>query len=77
MNAIEDRPLRAVRWPPLRELEPNYVLEGHGQTMRFFAKEYLLDLLTDWSNVELTLIEIPDKVTGKPFKRVWKGIAKK
>ncbi|MBV7334085.1 methyltransferase domain-containing protein [Chloroflexi bacterium TSY] len=77
VNAVEDRPLRPLRWPPLRELEPNYVLEQHGQTMHFFSEEYLQELLASWSNIELELVEITSYETGEPFKRVWRGIAKK
>lgn len=77
VNAVEDRSLRALRWPPLHELEPNYVLEAHGQTMRFFSDAYLRELLQDWADVQLVLVEIPDRQTGKPFKRVWRGIARK
>jgi SAM-dependent methyltransferase len=75
LNALEDRPLRAKWSPPVREIEANYVLEENGQTMRFFSKEYLLELLTDWQEVSLELILIPDRDTGEPFKQVWRGIA--
>ncbi|MEM7129036.1 MAG: class I SAM-dependent methyltransferase [Chloroflexota bacterium] len=77
LNAIEDRSLRSERWPPEREIEPNYVLEKYGQTMRFFSQEYLHELLADWSDVNLELIEINARETGEPFKRAWRGIAKK
>jgi SAM-dependent methyltransferase len=77
LNALEDRPLRELRWPAVRELEPNYVLEAHGQTMRFFSEEYLRDLLSSWTDVKLTLIDISVKKTGDLFKRVWRGIATK
>jgi SAM-dependent methyltransferase len=36
VNALEDRPLRA-RSLPARELEPDYVVEESGQTVRFFS----------------------------------------
>lgn len=77
LNALEDRPLRA-RWrQPLRELEPNYILEETGQTMHFFSKEYLLDLLAGWQKVELEPVVILDRYTGDntPFKQVWRGVA--
>ena len=41
VNAREDRPLRACRRPVARELEPNYVLEEIGQTVRFFSADDL------------------------------------
>ncbi len=75
VNALEDRPLRA-RWRPVvRELEENFVLEEAGQTMHFFSEEYLRELLRGWNRVRLELIEIDDRSTGEPFKRVWRGIA--
>lgn len=75
VNSTEDALLRAERHPPIREIEPNYFLERDGQTMHFFSKEYLLDLLSDWKHVELKHYEILDEQTGKPFKRVWWGKA--
>lgn len=75
VNSTEDASVRAERHPPIREIEPNYFLEQHGQTMHFFSKEYLLDLLADWRDVELKHYEILDEQTGKPFKRVWWGKA--
>lgn len=75
MNALEDRPLRA-RWRPVvRELEENFVLEEAGQTMHFFSEEYLRELLRGWRRMRLEFVEIDDRVTGKPFKRVWRGVA--
>lgn len=77
VNALDDRPLRA-RWRAVaRELEPNYVLEEVGQTVRFFPREYLFDLLDGWNVIELEHIEIGDRETGQPFKRVWRGIAER
>ena len=75
VNSTEDASVRAEPHPPIREIEPNYFLEQHGQTMHFFSKEYLLDLLADWKDVELKHYEILDEQTGKPFKRVWWGKA--
>jgi ubiquinone/menaquinone biosynthesis C-methylase UbiE len=77
VNALDDRPLRA-RWRTVaRELEPNYVLEEVGQTVRFFPQEYLVDLLDGCTMVELEHIEIEDRETGEPFKRVWRGFAQR
>jgi SAM-dependent methyltransferase len=77
VNALDDRPLRA-RWRAvLRELEPNYVLEEVGQTVRFFPREYLLELLEGWTLIELERVEIEDRETGAPFKRVWRGVAER
>ncbi|MGF2035199.1 MAG: class I SAM-dependent methyltransferase [Nostoc sp. CmiVER01] len=75
VNSTEDALVRAERHPIMREIEPNYFLERHGQTMHFFTQEYLLDLLSDWKDVELKHYEILHEQTGKLFKRVWWGKA--
>ncbi|GAA1988166.1 class I SAM-dependent methyltransferase [Catenulispora subtropica] len=77
VNAVEDRQLREARRPVARELEENYVLEQSGQTVRFFSQAYLRELLSDWADVELALVEILDPDTGQAFKRVWRGIARR
>jgi SAM-dependent methyltransferase len=77
VNALEDRPLRA-RWRPVaQELEKDYVLEQTGQTMHFFSDSYLRDLLREWREVHLDPIEIVDPQTAEPFKRVWRGVARR
>jgi ubiquinone/menaquinone biosynthesis C-methylase UbiE len=76
VNALDDRQLRAQWREVERELESNYVLEKVGQTVRFFPREYLLDLLDGWTMIELEHIEIEDQETGKPFKRVWRCVAR-
>jgi SAM-dependent methyltransferase len=48
VNALEDRPLRAKRKPPVRDLAPNDILETDGKTMHFFSAAYLRELLTGW-----------------------------
>jgi len=77
VNAREDRPLRARRRPVARELEPDYVLEETGQTVRFFSREYLFQLLTEWEAVRLESVEIVDEDSGRPFKRLWRGVARR
>ena len=77
VNAREDRPLRERRRTVVRELEPNYVLEETGQTVRFFSEEELRELLVDWRDVELQAVEIENRDTGEPFKVVWRGIARR
>jgi SAM-dependent methyltransferase len=75
VNALEDRRLRE-RWRPVaRELEKDYVLEQEGQTMHFFSDAYLRELLKAWHEVRLDRVEIADRKTGEPFKRVWRGVA--
>lgn len=75
VNSAADRDLRARRRPVKRELEPNYVLEQSGQTVRFFSGEYLRSVLAEWSIHEMAHVEILDSVTGEPFKRVWRVVA--
>lgn len=75
VNALEDRSLRAHRRPIARELETDYVLERCGQTMHFFSEQYLRDLLAQWREVHLDLIDIADDESEQPFKRVWRGEA--
>ena len=75
VNSDADRELRAVRRPVKLELEPNYVLEESGQTVRFFSGDYLRSVLADWSIQEMAHVEILDSATGRPFKRVWRVVA--
>jgi ubiquinone/menaquinone biosynthesis C-methylase UbiE len=77
VNATEDRELRERRRPVVREIEPNYVLEQAGQTVRFFSRDYLVELLSAWRELELELVEITDPTTAEPFKRVWRGVAQR
>jgi SAM-dependent methyltransferase len=76
VNALEDRPLRARRLPA-RELGPDFVLEDSGQTMHFFSEPYLRDLLAGWRELELASVSIPHHETVEPYKRVWRGIARR
>lgn len=76
VNALEDRPLRARR-QPARELEPDYVSEESGQTMHFFSESYLRELLREWHELQLAAVPILDRETGKPYKHVWRGIARR
>jgi SAM-dependent methyltransferase len=75
VNSDADRELRAARRPVKLELEPNYVLEESGQTVRFFSGDYLRSVLADWSIEEMTHVEILNSATGRPFKRVWRVVA--
>jgi SAM-dependent methyltransferase len=77
VNSTGDRPLRARRRPVRRELEPDFVLEETGQTVRFFSEAYLRELLHGWSDVALEHVELADHETGRPFKRVWRGTARR
>jgi hypothetical protein len=52
-------------------------LEQDGQTMHFFSREYLLELLTGWQDASLELVKLPgDPKRGYSPKRVWRGIAR-
>ena len=61
----------------MREIEDNYIEEEDGQRVHFFSKEYLDELLSEWRSVELEPVVIQDWHTGKPFKHVWRGIARR
>src|SRR5262249_19392175 len=75
VNALEDRPLGAQKKPPVRELEPNYILEADGQTMHFFSDDYLRELLMDWNDVRLELKELTTGTTTTTFRKyVWRGV---
>jgi SAM-dependent methyltransferase len=76
VNAHDDRPLRERARPVQRELEPDYVLEEAGQTVRFFSQTYLDDLLTGWRVVMLDHLEITHGRRSVPFKRVWRVAAR-
>lgn len=75
VNAREDRPLRARRYPVLRQVDDDLVLEQGGGLMRFFSDAYLRELLRDWEAESLDLVEILEEGTGTPFKYVWRGVA--
>jgi SAM-dependent methyltransferase len=76
VNALEDRPLRA-RQLPAREVGPDFVVEESGQTMHFFSEPYLRELLTGWRELQLAPVSIPHHETGEPYKRVWRGTARR
>lgn len=77
VNSLHDRPLRERRRPVARELEPDYVLEKRGQTVRFFSQRYISELLREWEIVHQELIEITDDSSGQPFKSVWRVVARR
>jgi SAM-dependent methyltransferase len=76
VNALEDRPLRALSLPA-RELEPDFVVEETGQTMHFFSEAYLRELLAEWPELHLESVRIPHRETGELYKHVWRGIARR
>jgi SAM-dependent methyltransferase len=75
VNSDADRLLREARRPVKSELEPNYVLEESGQTVRFCSRAYVLSVLSGWEIRELADVEVPDADTGEPFKRLWRVVA--
>lgn len=77
VNSLEDRPIRARQRPGTQELEQNYVLEPSGRTMHFFSDHYLHELLEPWREVRLEAVEITHAATGEPFKRMWRGLARR
>lgn len=58
LNSLEDRALRAAQKGPGRELAENFVLEQDGQTMHFFSREYLLELLHGWEIRDLVAVVV-------------------
>ena len=53
------------------------MVEEDGRTIRFFSEAYLRDVLAVWREVSLDLVEIVHESTGEPFKRVWRGLARR
>ncbi len=76
VNSLLDRPPRA-RNLPAREVEPDFVAEETGQTVRFFSGPYLRELLAGWQRVDLAPALVPHRETGEPFKHAWRGIARR
>jgi SAM-dependent methyltransferase len=78
VNSLDDRPLRERARPIVRELEPDYVLEAAGQTVRYFSNAYLVDLLASWQIVTLDHRELEHRHAEESFqKRVWRVEARK
>jgi SAM-dependent methyltransferase len=78
VNATDDRPLRERARPIVRELEPDYVLEQAGQTVRYFSRAYVVELLANWQIVRLEHRELEHQHAGDSFrKRVWCVAARK
>jgi SAM-dependent methyltransferase len=78
VNALDDRPLRERARPIVRELEPDYVLEQAGQTVRYFSYAYLVDLLSSWKIVRLEHRALDHGHGHASFqKRVWSAVARK
>ena len=75
VNSTDDRALRARRKRVVQELAENLILEEGGQTVRFFSRRELEALFATWSSLNLVHMEIPNKETSRPFKRVWRGLA--
>jgi len=45
--------------------------------MHFFSEAYLRELLGGWRELQLAPVQVPHRRTGEPFKRVWRGIARR
>lgn len=48
-----------------------------GQTMHFFSAAYLRELLGEWPELQLVPVPIAHRETGAPYKRVWRGMARR
>ena len=59
------------------EVEKDYMLEESGQMVHFFSDPYLRELLLGWTELRLDPVEITHRETGKKFKQVWRGIARR
>ena len=77
LNSIEDMPCRALRYQRVREIEPNYWLEAHGQTMHFFDEATLRSVFAGWKMLHLEHRELRDVQTGEIFKCVWQGMVQR
>jgi hypothetical protein len=55
---VADRPLRKQARAIVCELEPDYVLERAGQTVRYFSHDYLVDVLANWQIITLDHLEL-------------------
>jgi hypothetical protein len=51
------------------------VVNADGGTSRFFSQAYLEDVLREWRDVELEFVPISNG--GKPFKFVWRAVARR
>jgi hypothetical protein len=45
--------------------------------MHFFSEAHLRELLAGWQQVQPVLVLIPRYKTGEPFKRFWRGTARR
>ena len=76
VNSVDDRELRARRRRVSEKLAPNQVLEADGQTVHFFSQSELQGHFQEWTHLEIEHLFLPDRITGKPFKAVWRGCAR-
>lgn len=77
VNSTDDMDLRERNHPRAFEIEPGFYREADGQTMRFFSRAYLEDLLQPFQQLSLEHVEIAHHHTGAPFKRVWRAICRR
>jgi SAM-dependent methyltransferase len=78
VNSTEDLTYRSERLGRFRveTLGPDFYREASGQTMHFFSEEYCRDVLTDWTILDLTHVQLRD-AAGAVFKCVWRCVAQK
>ena len=75
VNSVKDRELRARRKAVAEELTPNFVRETDGQTVHFFSESEIESYFQDWVDLRIEHVFVPHRVTGEPFKAVWRGCA--
>ena len=76
VNSVDDRALRARRRQVTEKLGPNRVREADGQTVRFFSQSELEGHFREWTRLKVEHLLVPDRITGEPFKAVWRGCAR-
>ncbi|MDE2890394.1 MAG: class I SAM-dependent methyltransferase [Gemmatimonadota bacterium] len=76
VNSVDDRELRAHRRRVTEKLGPNRVREADGQTVRFFSQSELEGHFREWTHLKIEHLFVPDRITGDPFKAVWRGCAR-
>ncbi len=76
VNSVDDLELRARRRRVSKKLGPNRVLEAGGQTVHFFSQSELEGHFQEWTHLQIEHLFVPDRITGEPFKAVWRGCAR-
>ena len=76
VNSVDDRALRARQRQVSEKLGPSRVREADGQTVHFFSQSELEGHFQEWTHLEIEHLFVSDRITGEPFKAVWRGCAR-